>query len=58
MIDKDGWEELTCQDCGNVGTFDVEMRRGLGGSGTYFKFYCSKCLHLIEMDFDNPEYEG
>ena len=51
-----GLRKLKCE-CG-CNDFNIIVRFGAGGSGTYFRFYCVKCNKFQEMDFDNPLYEG
>lgn len=50
------YKDETCV-CGS-NLWQVSIRVGAGGSGTYIKLKCKDCGTVIDLDFDNPNYEG
>ena len=50
---------LVCTECkASEGFFEVYVRQGSGGSGTYLTFICTNCGHHEMMDFDGCAYDG
>ena len=52
--------EYQAQECGHCkyDEFEIKIRYGSGGSGTYFRFTCVACKVYFDIDFENPDYEG